>query len=294
MTTPLASIGIPTRNGARTLAVALKSALRQNYPNLEIVISDNASDDETAEVVRDCTQGDPRTRYTRQPHPVTMLENHRRVWEAARGEYFMWLADDDLLSDDFVSGLVGALEAQPDAVLAFGEMTAFSDYRSFADDVPFDYYDFSTRGMPGWRRLWRKRHGGYEVKGVFRHRALEGFKWYPHTVSPDWPILTYLFMSGEVIRVPGVTLHNGSSAPESGSDRARTQAFASIERFPTATLSWRSALAARDAAARRGERRWPLLDACLTFVSILRGNRRYLLTWAMEPLTHRMSGRARR
>ncbi len=285
---PLVSIGIPTRNRARTLPLAIHSAQRQHYPNLEIVVSDNASDDTTPDILAAVANEDERVRYVRQSRPLTSLQNHRAVWREAKGAYFAWLADDDLLDPEFVPRLIAALEAAPHAVLAFGDIVAFTDYEGLSDAVPFPYYDFATNEQPAWRRLWKNRHGGYEMKGLFRREVLEGFGWYDHTVSPDWPLVTYLMLSGEIIKVPGATMYNGSTEPKSGSDRAREQSFSEIERFPTARVSWRSGLAARDAAARLGRRRWVPLDAAITFASLLWVNRHELVPNAIAPIRERL------
>lgn len=284
---PLVTIGVPTRNGARTLRYAIRSACAQDYPNLEIVVSDNASDDETAEIAASFAAQDQRVRAVRQPTPLTMLHNHRAVWEEGRGKYFIWLADDDLLGERFVSRCVPAMEASPDAVLAFGEVIAFTDYEGMTDAVVWPHVGFATEGKSRWRRLSRDRHSGYEIKGLFRREVFDSYGWYDHTVSPDWPLLTYLMLVGEVIEVPGAAAYTGSWLPESGEDRARTQSFSTIERFPTAKLSWRCGLAARDAARRRGERSFVLLDAAITFFSLLWVNRRVLLARAIKPWTKR-------
>ncbi len=290
---PLVTVGIPTRNGARTLRYAIRSACAQDYPNLEIVVSDNASDDETAEIAAGFTSQDQRVRVIRQRTPLTMLQNHRAVWKEGRGKYFVWLADDDLLGERFVSSCVPPMEASPDAVLAFGQVIAFTDYQGMTDAVVWPHRGFATEGKSRWHRLWKDRHSGYEIKGLFRREVFDSYGWYEHTVSPDWPLLTYLMLVGEVIEVPGAAAYTGSYLPESGEDRARTQSFSRIERFPTAKLSWRCGLAARDAAIRRGERSFVPVDAAITFFSLLWVNRRSLLTRALEPWKERLRSLAR-
>lgn len=284
---PLVTIGIPSRNGSRTLSYAIKSACAQNYPNLEVVISDNASVDDTFEIASDFASSDPRVRVVRQEEALTMLGNHKAVWHEAKGKYFVWLADDDLLCKDFVSLCTMALENEPKAVLAFGDVIGFSDYEGMTDAEPLPIYDFSTKGQPGWRRLIKDRHSGYEMKGLFRTETLRTYRWSDHTVSPDWPILTFLMLAGEVIRVPGATMCSGAHIPKSGADRAARQSFSRIERFPTLTLSLKCGLAAKDAAKTRGERRWILVDGTLTFVSLLWVNRRWLVQRAIEPWVQR-------
>ncbi|HMD51194.1 MAG TPA: glycosyltransferase, partial [Solirubrobacteraceae bacterium] len=62
MSEPLVSVGIPTYNRASRLRRAADSVLGQSYAELELVICDNASDDETEEVCLELSRGDPRVR----------------------------------------------------------------------------------------------------------------------------------------------------------------------------------------------------------------------------------------
>ena len=278
---PLTTIGVPTRNGALTLKHALESACDQDYPNLEIVISDNASEDATHDIAARFGDSDSRIRIIRQVKPLTMLQNHRAVWNEGRGKYFVWLADDDRLDRSFISTCVSALEADPQAVLAFGDVVAFTDYVSMSDADLLPFYDFTTRGQSRWRRLAKNRHSGYEIKGVLRRDILEGFGWHEHTVSPDWPLLTYLMLSGEIVSAPGARLCSGYPVPKTGSDRAHDQSFSAIERFPTAKLSWRCGLAALEASKMQGRRGRVLVDAGITFASLLWFNKRAILNQAL-------------
>jgi glycosyltransferase involved in cell wall biosynthesis len=104
---PLVSIGIPTYNRAGGyLREALESALAQLYPNLEIVVSDNGSTDNTESVVR--SYADPRIRYFRQQPPVTPNDNFNFCLQQANGAYFLMLHDDDKIDPDFVETCMSA------------------------------------------------------------------------------------------------------------------------------------------------------------------------------------------
>ena len=61
---PRVSVCLPVRNGVRTMRTALDSALSQDFRDLEVVICDNASDDETPEILREYASRDPRVRYS--------------------------------------------------------------------------------------------------------------------------------------------------------------------------------------------------------------------------------------
>jgi glycosyltransferase involved in cell wall biosynthesis len=110
---PLVSIGMPTYNRARGyLPLALDSALSQDYPNLEIIVSDNASTDGTEEFIRSKT--DPRLRYFRHETSIGGTNNFNFCVEQARGTYFLLLHDDDLIDQDFASVCVRALQGRSD------------------------------------------------------------------------------------------------------------------------------------------------------------------------------------
>lgn len=115
---PLVTIGVPVYNGGADLECALRSLVAQDAPNIEILISDNASTDCTQEVCQRFAEADRRVRYHRNAENVGALQNFVSLVERARGKYFMWAAHDDLWSSNYVSALSEQLDANPAAVLA--------------------------------------------------------------------------------------------------------------------------------------------------------------------------------
>ncbi|MBI1975610.1 MAG: glycosyltransferase [Candidatus Vogelbacteria bacterium] len=111
---PLVSIGLPTRNRAHLLKNALISLTGQTYRNIELIISDNASTDDTEQVVQRFAARDERIAYTRQKRDINGMENHEFVLRRAHGAYFMWASDDDLWDKTFVEKLVCVLEKNPE------------------------------------------------------------------------------------------------------------------------------------------------------------------------------------
>jgi glycosyltransferase involved in cell wall biosynthesis len=105
---PFVTIGISTFNRADGyLADALGSAVAQTYPDLEILVSDNCSDDHTPELVAGFD--DPRIRYHRHEKNIGANANFNFCVQEARGEYFLLLHDDDMVDPDFVEACVEAL-----------------------------------------------------------------------------------------------------------------------------------------------------------------------------------------
>lgn len=118
---PKVSIGVPVYNGARFLERALDSLLAQTFQDLEIVISDNASTDETEAICRRYAARDPRVRYWRSPTNRGLVWNHRRVLAMATGEYFMFAPHDDWFEPEYVERAAATLDAHPDVSYAIAE-----------------------------------------------------------------------------------------------------------------------------------------------------------------------------
>lgn len=119
MAYPLVSICIPTRNGAAYLADALRSVLDQDYPQLELIVSDDASTDETIALVRQLTS---RARFPVRlsAHtPAGMAANWNACLDLAQGAYIKFLLQDDLLAPDCISRMVRAAEADQRVGLVF-------------------------------------------------------------------------------------------------------------------------------------------------------------------------------
>jgi hypothetical protein len=97
---PFVTIGIPTYNRAGFLKDSLGSALSQTYSNIEVVVVDNASTDDTKDVVE--SFDDCRIKYFRNEKNIGGSANFERCLNLSTGEYFSWLQDDDVLFNDFV------------------------------------------------------------------------------------------------------------------------------------------------------------------------------------------------
>jgi glycosyltransferase involved in cell wall biosynthesis len=113
---PLVSIGLPVFNGADFIRQAVRSILVQDYDDFELIISDNASTDETGAICRDFAGADARIRYTRNDVNVGAGRNYNKVFNAARGKYFKWAAHDDECHSTMLCRCVEFLEGAPDTV----------------------------------------------------------------------------------------------------------------------------------------------------------------------------------
>lgn len=116
---PRVSIGMTVYNAARFVRETLDSLLAQDYPDFELVISDNASTDGSSEICREYASRDARIRYYRNDENIGAVRNWNRTLELARGEYFMWAADHDLYHPSYVQTCLRTLASDPMIVLCY-------------------------------------------------------------------------------------------------------------------------------------------------------------------------------
>lgn len=125
--TPLVSVGIPAYDRPESLRRALDSIAMQDYPNLEVIVSDDCSPTGSLATVVDSYRPVlSRVLFDRLDHNVGLISNALRIPPMASGEYFLWLADDDEISPSYISSLVEVLENERDAVTAMGQWVEWS------------------------------------------------------------------------------------------------------------------------------------------------------------------------
>lgn len=199
---PLVTIGMPIRNGDPYFERALASVLAQDYPNLEIVVSDNGSTDGTPAVLANAAAADPRIRVFRQSETLTAFDNFAWVLSQGQGRYFMWAAHDDLRPSNYVSSLVATLEANSEAVLAFGDLRVSPVFGEAYIDKPFDYETQGTGRLSRMRRTAFLQC--YHIYGVWRADALRRIPFIFNAWWPDLPLMIAAASLGEFCRVRGV------------------------------------------------------------------------------------------
>ncbi|HEY5234029.1 MAG TPA: glycosyltransferase family 2 protein [Verrucomicrobiae bacterium] len=114
MIAPKASVLIPTYNYARYLPEAIESILGQDYQDFELLISDDCSTDNSAEVIARYAAKDNRIRFHVHPANLGMVQNWNWCLSQARGEYVKFIfGDDKLLSSSAISQMAGLMESDP-------------------------------------------------------------------------------------------------------------------------------------------------------------------------------------
>jgi len=128
MNKPLVSIITPTHNGAKYIRRAIKSVLDQTYQNIEVVIVNDGSTDETAEIIAQFIKEDSRVSTLVNETNIGFVKSLNRAIKATRGKYISRIDDDDFWCDsEKLDKQVAFLEAKPDYVLIGSGMIKIDD-----------------------------------------------------------------------------------------------------------------------------------------------------------------------
>lgn len=199
---PLVTIGCAVYNGEATLERALRTLTAQDYPAIEILISDDCSTDRSLEICEAAARRDPRVRIFRNPRQLGLIENFNQVFGRASGKYFMWADQDDLRDPIFVRKAVAALEAEPDAVLCHSYSAVF--VREPADVKLIVTFTAISGVASPVVRYWRflREYADTTIYGLIRTSVLRSTKlWRPHLGSAN-ALLFELLLLGKFVEIP--------------------------------------------------------------------------------------------
>lgn len=212
---PLVTIGMPVFNAERFLAESLESLLAQSFADFEIVISDNGSTDNTAEMIRGFAARDARIRSVRSEVNHGAAWNFNRVFELARGKYFRWHAYDDLLAPACLERSVAAMEARPDAVFCHTHRDTIAedgspDIRHYDPAAQFAALAAAcAAATPSarYREVLLASGGSLDFYGLMRRDAMARTRLHRPYYGADKVFLVEFSLLGPWVAVPETLFH---------------------------------------------------------------------------------------
>ena len=218
---PAVSIGLPTFNRAAGLRRAAESVLAQTWQDLELIVSDNASDDETQAVCEELARRDSRVKVVRHEANVGAEANFRCVLEQASGRFFMWLADDDWLGPGALAACAQRLIEHPDHSLACASSRYFRDGEPAFAERPVDLLQSTARArVLGFYRTVTLNGPFY---GLMRREQLQSLPPLRATLGADWLLVASVASMGKVATLRDVAINrslDGVSKDEASLGRA--------------------------------------------------------------------------
>jgi glycosyltransferase involved in cell wall biosynthesis len=144
-TQPSVGIGLPVYNSAKYLPKLLDSIVNQTYPHITVYLSDDCSNDGSAEICRDYAERDKRIKYSRNVENIGANLNNRKVLASASTDYFMFSRGHEILSPNLVEECLHTLEQDQESVLAFATTKWIDKEDNLVPNKPIGYFD--TRGF---------------------------------------------------------------------------------------------------------------------------------------------------
>jgi glycosyltransferase involved in cell wall biosynthesis len=199
---PRVTVGFAVFNGERFIAEAIESILQQDHGELEVLVADNASTDGTREICEAFAARDPRVRVLPSDVNRGLAWNHNRAVKAATGEYFKWAAYDDVYRPSYVSQCVGALTADPGAVLAYTGTVDIDPDGVELTRWPVTNRASATAAAERFRDVLLNERQCFPIYGVVRTEVLRRTPLMGAFPSSDQPLLAELALHGRFIEIP--------------------------------------------------------------------------------------------
>ncbi len=203
---PLVSIGLPVHNGERFLAQALDSLLGQTLTDLELILSDNASTDGTAEICRQYAARDARIRYIRQEVNVGPRRNWNFVVAQARGRYFKWATANDFCDRQMLEKCTAAMSADASVVLCHGRTCMVDEqtgeHKAYQRDISATHPQPSER----FKSVVRARALNNALNGVVRLDVLRRTPLIRAYLGGDVVLTAELALHGRIVLLPEILL----------------------------------------------------------------------------------------
>ena len=201
-TPPTLTIGMPVYNGQNFIAEAIESILEQTYTDFELIISDNASNDDTQHICELYARRDSRIVYYRNESNLGAAANFNRLIALASGKYFKWAAHDDICAPSFLEKCVDVLARDTSVVLSYPK-TSIIDERG----APYLNYLVKLNGeshQPHVRfgEIIRKEHWCYSIFGIFRTDILKKTPIIDGYSDADRVLLAEISLLGRLYEVP--------------------------------------------------------------------------------------------
>jgi glycosyltransferase involved in cell wall biosynthesis len=194
----IVSIGMPIYNESKYIGETIESVLTQEFRDFQLIISDNASTDNTLSICQKYAAQDSRIRIIQNDTNIGASDNFKKVFEESNSQYFVWMAGHDLWHPLFLSKCIDGLEDNPSVVLYYPKSICIDDIDKNLGVIG---RGIDTRGLDPVSRfqvvLWGMGYGS-PIYGLLRSSALKQVTLATKTVAPDHILLNELSLLGDL------------------------------------------------------------------------------------------------
>ena len=173
-TLPTISIGIPTYNSSKHIAETLESIEAQDYINIEVIICDNCSQDNTALLIKKYAEKSKfKYHININKKNIGAASNFRETLKFAKTELFMWLGSHDLMEPNCISILIDLYLKNDNCFISSSHYTVNYSERNNLEKIPAKFhklFNLDTRNLKYLdhiKTIIRYPHAGSRMYGVF-------------------------------------------------------------------------------------------------------------------------------
>jgi glycosyltransferase involved in cell wall biosynthesis len=207
------TIGLPVYNGEKFIHKCLDSLLKQTFKNFIIIISDNASTDNTKKICQEYSQKDKRIQYIRQEKNIGLLPNFNFVLEQSNSEFFMWMGVDDYILPDYIKKNMDILVSNSNVVGSVSKIKPYNFSDSSINKIDSRFIDFTKKLRNRFKKLNAfSISGNYDQKvrnyltgstcqviyGIFRTEKLQKSIIPSLFVGLDWAEMLNILKFGDI------------------------------------------------------------------------------------------------
>ncbi len=215
---------LPVYNGEKFLARTIESLLAQDYPNVRILISDNASNDATEDICRNYAGKYDRIEYTRNTTNIGPGPNADKLVRMCTSPFLLWASDHDIWHPNFISRLIPEILANDEILLVYARTVIIDVTDTVIEHAP-DILD--TRGLnrvDRFAKIMREYTWGNMNFGIFRTNALRRTSERSYNVvGPDHVIMVRLSLEGSIAQIDEPLFYRRRKRPEEDADKSRVR-----------------------------------------------------------------------
>jgi glycosyltransferase involved in cell wall biosynthesis len=191
----LLSVGLAVYNGELYLEEAIQSLLGQTFKDFELIISDNASTDRTAEICKKYAAMDARIRYIRNPVNIGGANNENSTFRMSRGQYFRLAAHDDVCEPQLFEKCIEVLQARRDIVLCYSQCVEIDELGRRVKLISRNHAQ-STDAPKRFEALCLAKDFCEETYGIIRSDVLAKTRLQQNYTGSDRTLLSELALYG--------------------------------------------------------------------------------------------------
>ena len=184
---PKVSIGMAVWNGERFLRKALESLSKQTYQNIEIIILDNLSTDNTPHICKEFVDQDPRIRYILDEKHQSVMNAHIKLAHLASGEFYMVACDDDWYEPTYISRTTNLIFEDPTLGLVYSRMGLIDEDDNKSMSRPTALFKRSDPPIQNLKKYFKQRNPVPIIFGVVRKDIhLDAMNYYHQPDTRGW------------------------------------------------------------------------------------------------------------